>query len=344
MKTVILTLLMFGIIINLHELGHFIFAKLFDVRINEFSFGMGPKLFSKQKNETMYSIRLLPIGGYVAMDGEDGETDETKKLDGRAFCDKKPWQKFLILSAGAGMNIILGFFIILGLTFNMDVLGTNQILKIEENSSISGYLKPQDKILTVNGNRTSSYNDVVFQLLRDEDGVIDVTVLRDNKKMNISSVPFTLESHESGRQIVKLDMIFLGVENSFFKTFDYAFNWTISIIKQVWFSLFDIITGRYGLKEISGPVGTAEIVSQASKIGWSSLFSLLAFITLNVGVFNLLPIPALDGGRLFFLLIEIIFRKPVPQKYEAYVHATGMVLLLGLIAVITVKDIIYLFK
>ncbi len=344
MKTVILTLLMFGIIINLHELGHFIFAKLFDVRVNEFSFGMGPKLFSKQKNETMYSIRLLPIGGYVAMDGEDGETDETKKLDGRAFCDKKPWQKFLILSAGAGMNIIFGFFIILGLTFNMDVLGTNQILKVEENSSISEYLKPQDKILTVNGNRTSSYNDVVFQLLRDEDGVIDVTVLRDNEKMTIESIPFTLEDHENGRQIVKLDMIFLGVQNSFFKTFDYAFNWTISVIKQVWFSLFDIITGRYGLKEISGPVGTAEIVSQASKIGWSSLFSLLAFITLNVGVFNLLPIPALDGGRLFFLLIEIIFRKPVPQKYEAYVHATGMVLLLGLIAVITIKDIIYLFK
>ena len=344
MKTVLFTVLMFGVIINLHELGHFMFAKLFDVRVNEFSFGMGPKLYSKQKNETMYSIRLFPIGGYVAMDGEDGETEETKALDGRAFCDKKPWQRFIILFAGAAMNIILGFIIILVLTFQMKIIGTNQVLKVEEASPVESYIETNDKILKVNGHRTPSYNDVVFQLLRDEDGIIDIVVLRDNQKQAIDGVPFELEEAENGMQMVKLDMVFLGVEHGFFQSIDYAFNWTVSIIKQVWFSLVDIVTGRYGLKELSGPVGTVEVVGKASKIGWSSLFSLFAFITLNVGVFNLLPVPALDGGRLFFLIIEMLRGKPIPQKYEAYVHATGLVLLLGLIGIITIKDVIFLFK
>lgn len=355
-KTIILTLLMFGLIITLHELGHFMFAKLFGVRVNEFAFGMGPKIWSKKKGETRYSIRAFPIGGYVAMDGEDGETEETRILDGRAFCDKKAWQRFLILFAGAAMNIILGFVVLLFLSSQMKLMGTNVVARLEENAPAAQYIQPNDRIIKVNGHSTNSYNDVVFQLVRDEDGIIDIVVEREADPKSMSSqkdkgtiqelknVPFTMVPGEDGRNLIQLDMTFYGVPNTFLGTIRYSANWTVSVVKQVWFSLLDILSGRYGLNEMAGPVGTATVVEQASSQGYQSLLMVLAFITINVGVFNLLPVPALDGGRLFFLLIEIIFRKPVPQKYESYIHAAGMIILLGFIAVVTFNDVLKLIQ
>lgn len=352
MITFIVTLLVFGVIITLHELGHFTCCKLFGVRVNEFSFGMGPKLLSRKKGETTYSVRLLPIGGYVAMEGEDAPQEgETPKGDGRSFIEKKPWQRFCILFAGAAMNIVLGFVLLLFLSSQMELMGTNVVAQTVEGSAVSQYLLPDDRIVSVNGHSTGSYSDVTFQMVRDADGIIDFEVRRgaDPKAffMNtnkgelatLTQVPFTMVDAGEGRKTIQLDLTFYGVPNSFLGTIGYSVNWTVSVVKQVWFSLVDIASGRYGLNEISGPVGTAAVIDQARSYGYESVLLLLAFITINVGVFNLLPIPALDGGRLLFLLIEIVFRKPVPQKYESFIHAAGMILLLGFVAVVTLNDI-----
>ncbi len=357
--TILLTLVVFGVIITLHELGHFLFAKLFGVRVNEFSFGMGPSLWGKQVGETLYSIRAFPVGGYVAMEGEDEDS-----ADGRAFCNKPAWQRFIILAAGAVMNVVLGLLILIALVSRMELLGTNVVADFHEDSVSAQYLQSGDRIVAVNSYNTPGYNDVVFQLIRDEDSVVELEVLRGGdlsmsswerlaagwglndgnlgEKITVT-VPFNTMEYEDGTRTVQLDFVFYGVERTLGNTITYAAQWTISVVKQVWYSLMDILTGRFGLKEISGPVGTATIISEASSKGSDSLLMIVAFITINVGVFNLLPIPALDGGRLFFLLVEILFRRPVPAKYEAYVHAVGLVLMLGLIVVVTFSDIFKIF-
>ena len=349
LKTIILTLLVFGLIIVLHEFGHFIFAKLFKVRVNEFSFGMGPKIFGKRKGETLYSIRAFPIGGYVSMEGEDDagaagtkpQVSDIPQGDSGSVNEKPVWQRFIIFSAGAVMNLLLGLVILTVITANMDLLGTNIVASFRDDSVTSQYLKTEDRIVSVNGHRTASYNDVIFQILRDEDGQIDLTVVRDKQKQTLS-VPFRTISNENGGMNIDLDFMFYGVKGSFSTVVPYAVNWTVSVVKQVWFSLVDIVTGRYGLNDISGPVGTAEIIGEVSSQGMDSFFMLIAFITINVGVFNLLPIPALDGGRILFLIIEGIFRKPVPQKYEGIIHAIGFMLLILLIIVVTFNDILKL--
>lgn len=354
MTTILLTILVFGLIITLHELGHFCLAKLFGVRVNEFSFGMGPKLFGRQKGETMYSIRLLPIGGYVAMEGEDPTDEEgSQPRDGRAFCDKKPWQRFLILSAGAAMNVVLGLFILLFLSSQMELMGTNVVAQTAVGAPVAQHIEPNDRIVKVNGHSTGSYNDVIFQMVRDADGIVDIEVRRGadpkvtvgngkGEPVKLAQVPFVMTDAGDGRKTIQLDLTFYGVPNSFWGTLHYSVNWTVSVVKQVWFSLVDIASGRYGLNEISGPVGTAAVIEQATSYGLESFLLLFAFITINVGVFNLLPIPALDGGRLFFLLIEILFRKPIPAKYETYINAAGMFMLLGFVAVVTLNDILKL--
>jgi regulator of sigma E protease len=360
LKTVLLTILVFGVIITLHELGHFAFCKLFGVRVHEFSFGMGPRLFGWGKGETQYSIRLLPIGGYVAMEGEDEESQ-----DGRAFCNRPPWQRFIILFAGAGMNLLLGL-VLLGIsTGQMELLGTNVVARIEEGAASAAYLQSGDRIIEVNGYNTPCYNDVVFQLIRDEDGVVDLTVQRGGdlsmsgwerflaglgigeknpgERVVLSQVPFEMEDVGGGQRSLKIDFVFYGAEPNLANSVVYTFQWTVSTVKQVWYSLLDIVTGRFGLSQLSGPVGTATVIQQASDQGLRSLVILVAYITINVGVFNLLPIPALDGGRMFFLLVGMLLRRPIPAKYEAYINAAGMILLLAFVGVVTFSDIMKLF-
>lgn len=358
MKTVLLTILIFGIIINLHELGHFFFAKLFGVKVEEFSFGMGPLLFGKKIGETQYSIRLFPIGGFVAMEGEEEDSQ-----DARAFCNRPSWQRLVILAAGASMNILLGLCLLGYTTSQMNLLGTNVVARLTEGTASATYLQPGDRIVKVNGYNTPGYNDVVFQLIRDEDGVVDLTILRGGDltmtrwertlagfgigEKNLGeklalTVPFEMEEIEDGLRTLKIDFIFLGAEKTLGNSVYYTFQQTISTVKQVWYSLLDIVTGRFGLSQLSGPVGTATVIQEASNQGFRSLVMLVAYITINVGVFNLLPIPALDGGRIFFLLVGILFRRPIPQKYEAYINAAGMVLLLFFVGVVTFSDVMKL--
>ncbi len=341
----LVAIIFFGLLISIHELGHFTFAKLFKVKVNEFALGMGPAIFKKKKGETTYALRLLPIGGYVSMEGEDEES-----TDENAFNKKKVWQKFIIVAAGAIMNLILGVVIVATCLSMDELIGTTQIIDFNENAiSQQTGLKEGDILLEIDGKRVFSDMDISFLMSRSDDGVFDMTVRRDGEKVELSGVTFNTQKQD-GYTLITYDFIILGKEPTFFNVVGNAFKQTASIGRLVWLSLFDLVTGRFGLSDLSGPVGTvnvlADVTSSAveSKANLISALTLMAFVSINIGIFNLLPLPALDGGRLFFLFIEGIRRKPINPKYEGYVHGAGLVLLLLLMVVITFNDIVNLIK
>lgn len=341
----LVAILFFGLLISIHELGHFTFAKLFKVKVNEFALGMGPAIFKKKKGDTTYALRLLPIGGYVSMEGEDEES-----TDENAFNRKKVWQKIIIVAAGAIMNLILGVVIVATCLSMEDLIGTNQIHSFEKNAvSQQSGLEVGDQILEINGHRVFSDMDISFLMTRSEDGIYDMTVRRDGEKVELSDVKFET-TVEQGYTLIKYDFIIRGVEPNFLNVVTNAFKQTASIGRLVWLSLFDLVTGKFGLSDLSGPVGTvnilADITSSAveSRANLISALTLMAFVSINIGIFNLLPLPALDGGRLFFLAVEGIRRKPINPKYEGYVHGAGLVLLLLLMVVVTFNDILNLIK
>ncbi len=313
-------------------------AKSFGIKVNEFSMGMGPVLLKRTFGETSYQLRLLPIGGFVSMEGENEQSDE-----GRAFCNKAPWQRIIVLAAGTIMNLILGLALLGILVGGHDLLGTRTIANFAEGAASSQWLQSEDSIVEVNGYSVNGYNDVIFQMMRDQDGNIDFVVLRDGTETEVNGVQFQTQEVVPDVYATVLDFTFYGVPKTIPTSIEYTFNWMVSVVKQVWYSLIDIVTGQYGLNQLSGPVGTSTAIGEAASQGYESLILMMAFITINVGVFNLLPLPALDGGRLLFVLVEIIIRRPVPAKYESMIHATGFVLLMGLVVLITFNDIVRLF-
>ena len=337
---ILLAILFFGVIIALHEFGHFITAKLFGVRVNEYSIGMGPAILKKKKGETQYSLRLLPIGGFVSLEGED-EVSE----DPRAFGNQKAWKRFIVIAAGATLNVILGLLLICvmigvdGETPSKVVSGVSTRMAAEENGVREG-----DKILKINGSRVFSARDLYYGLYRDEDGVFDITLKRGDEKLELTDVAVEYDAEEGF-----CDFVVGAKPAKFYTVLPDAVTETVSMTKLVWLSLLDMIHGHYGLKDLSGPVGTLDIVAQTAseavqQSNYSSIIFILAFITVNIGVVNLLPLPALDGGRLLFIFIEIVARRPVPKKFEAIVHAAGLVLLLALMALITFSDVWKLIK
>ena len=341
----LVAILFFGLLISIHELGHFTFAKLFKVKVNEFALGMGPAIFKKKKGDTTYALRLLPIGGYVSMEGEDEES-----TDENAFNRKKVWQKFIIVAAGAIMNLILGIVIVATCLSMEDLIGTNQIHSFTENA-ISQHtgLKEGDILLEIDGKKVFSDMDISFLMSRSDDGVFDMTVGRDGEKVELSGVTFETQKQD-GYTLIAYDFIILGKEPTVFNVVGTAFKQTASIGRLVWLSLFDLVTGKFGLSDLSGPVGTVNIIADVtssaveSRANLISALTMMAFVSINIGIFNLLPLPALDGGRLFFLFIEGIRRKPINPKYEGYVHGAGLALLLLLMVVVTFNDIVNLIK
>ena len=328
--------LLFLVMIVIHEFGHFIAAKLMGVRVNEFSVGFGPAIFKKQGKETLYALRVVPFGGYCAMEGEDDGSD-----DPRAFCNKSAWRRFIIIVAGAVFNIILGFILVMCILAPAKRFITTTVDGFHEQSRSSEVLMEGDKIVRIGGRRVLSVYDLSYCLSNVEGDTLDMQVMRDGKKTKLT-VPFDTEMID-GINYVKIDF-YLDTEPKTFTTFvSQSFTRTVSYVKVVWFSLIDLLTGKYGISQMSGPVGVTAAIGSAAKTGLSNLLAIIALITINLGVFNLLPVPALDGGRAFFILVEMIFRRPVPKKFEAVVHAAGLVILLGFIAVITVKDIIGFF-
>ena len=380
---ILAAIFVFGIIILVHELGHFLMCKLMGVRVNEFAIGMGPKLLSFGKKETAYTLRLFPIGGFCAMEGEDegaptpsaigGNADRAEEDGGepalpdeeeapaepdpRAFPNKKVWRRILIVVAGAAMNLVLGYVLLVayyGIFTVPDASGKARfsstiIASLPETAvSYQTGLRPGDEIVKIDGKRTVTDSDIVMIMQSDEDGIMDMTVRRavDGKKKTVllKGVQFQLEVGENGKNRLIYDFKVLGIEKTVWSTLVQAGKMEYSVATMIWRSLGDLITGKYGINDLSGPVGTMDIIGDAvaganTSEGMMTLIMLVVMITVNVGIFNLLPLPALDGGRLIFLLFEGIFRRPVPAKYEGMVRFIGLMLLLLLMVVVTFSDI-----
>ncbi len=327
-------ILVFILLIFIHEFGHFIAAKLLGVRVNEFAIGMGPKIVKWGKGETKYSINWLPFGGYCAMEGEDEASS-----DERAFCNKKPWRRFLIVVMGAVFNLILGLVLVAVTLIPQQRFTTTVVDSFHENSVSSQYgLQEGDKIIAVDGRKIFTTYDLSYAFSNIDDGAIDITVKRDGEKVKLKDVKFKSEEIE-GINYLTVDFYVKGKDKTFTSFIGHTFDTAISNCAVVYRSLIDLVTGRYGISAMSGPVGVTVAIGSVAKRSLNDLLQMMALITINLGLFNLLPIPALDGGRLVFILLEMIFRKPVPQKYESIVHAIGMVLLFGLIIIISIKDI-----
>lgn len=342
--TIIIALLLFSLIIFLHEFGHFITAKLFKIKVNEFAIGMGPKLIAFGKGETRYSLRLLPIGGFCAMEGEDEES-----ADPRAFNRQKVWKRIIVVSAGAIMNIILGFVLLIALRAQSSYFLSNTIHSTGAAVTVAdgAELKSGDEIVSINGFRIFCEFDMNYALSQYGNEEMEFVVKRDGQKVVVPGVQvdYSKVTGEEGQYAFYIKELDKNVGT----VITQAAKYTVSIGRIVWVSLADLIRGRYGLDAVSGPVGTVEIIGEAASAGTNFLESLnnllwvMAMIAVNLGIFNLLPIPALDGGRLLFLLIEAIFRRPVPPKYEGWIHAAGFVLLIGFMLIVTFNDVLRLF-
>ena len=334
----LVAVLIFVVLIIIHEFGHFITAKLCGVRVNEFAVGFGPKLFKKKSGETTYAVNLIPLGGYCAMEGED-ETSE----DDRAFCNKSPLKRLLIVAAGAIFNLILGLIIVAIILIPTDVFASTEIAAFDDNalSSQSG-LSVGDKIIEVDGRKIYSTYDLSYAFTGVDDGSIDITVKRNGEKVELNNVKFRSEKMDDISYLT-VDFKVKGIKKTFLSYFEQTVKTTLSYSRVVWFSLVDLITGKYGLSAVSGPVGITAAIGSVAKANLFDILPIMALITINLGIFNLLPLPALDGGRILFILFELIFRKPVPKKYEGFIHAAGLIILLGFMLIITLKDIITLF-
>ena len=336
----LIMVVVFGVLIFIHEFGHFITARLCSVTIKEFAIGMGPKLFSKKskKYDTVYTLRALPIGGFVSMEGEDESSE-----DANAFCNKKIWQRMLIVAAGPILNLVLGFILITVLLVPQKALPSTVIYQFNENAISNQFLMENDKILEVDGTKVHTGYELAYEIMNQGYEPIDVVVERNGEKITLSDVIFpTIEDEASGVLFGDYDFKIFGEKKTFFNLAKHAYFRSLSTIKMVYDSLGGLFSGRFGLDAVSGPVGVTEAVGTAAKSGYENFIHIIAVLTINLGVFNLIPFPALDGGRFLFLLIEGIRRKPINRNIEGYINFVGIMILFGFMIFITCKDILKL--
>ncbi len=350
----LIAILVFGFLIFIHELGHFIAAKLCGVRVNEFSINMGPKLFGWKRGETQYSFRLLPIGGYCAMEGEDEDTG-----DPRAFTAAKWWKRLIILCAGSFMNLLTGFVVVAILFGFFYQIPTSKIVSFEEGSAIAEQgVQVGDEIWTVDGRRTYSSTDFTLLDGRFDPNDTELVVIRNGEKVVFPH--FRMEKREfddgNGGTVLRYGMSFGFAEASVSTVTRFAADECMDFARTVWYGLQDMVGGKVSMKEIGGPakitqimVETGEEVAETNGV-LDAILNILyigALIAVNLAVMNMLPIPALDGGRVLFLLINTVYtaitKKKINPKYEGYVHGGAMILLLAFMAFIFVKDIVEMF-
>jgi len=344
---IVLAILIFAFLIVTHELGHFLMAKRFGVRVEEFSVGMGPAICKKQKGETLYALRWLPIGGYCAMDEDDGESE-----DPRAFVNQAWWKRFLILFCGAAMNFLTGLVLLAFIVPKSPVFLAPTITGFFEGcpyENAEGF-QENDQIWEIDGHRVFFSSDISMLLSRSKSGMHDFVLLRDGEKVTLDDYKFVpVDYQENGQTVPRYGLYFGVKEHGFFAGAAYTWNAARDFVRMVWMGLSDLVTGQVGMKELSGPVGIVQIMNdvgeqaETTSAAIYSLAYLTAFIAVNLAVMNLLPLPALDGGRLLFLVItafvEGVFKKKLDPKYEGYVHAAGFVLLLALMAFVMYNDI-----
>ena len=338
---VVIILLMFTVIVVAHEWGHFITAKKCGILVHEFAVGMGPVLWSKQVGETQYSIRLLPIGGYCRMEEEVGESSSP-----RGMASKKPWQKLLVVSAGAIMNFILAWVLLTGIVSYMGV-SSNVIKDVETNTpAMEAGLQKGDRIIQIDGHKVSQLGDMQPYLAKEEKSYT-LTVKRNGKKMEVPIRTKTLEESKNPRFGFSVELTHFNV----LYNIKMGFNLMVQVIKMVWDSLVGLISGAIGFDNVAGIVGVVDAGSQVwnnsmqtggVQLAVLNMIYLAALLSANLGVMNLLPIPALDGGRIFFVLIEMIRGKAIPTEKEGAVHFIGMVLLMILTVVVLYNDIMRL--
>lgn len=307
--------------------------------MNEFSVGFGPKILSKKCGETVYKLCCVPFGGYCAMEGE-----EEVSGDNRAFCNKRPWRRLIIVAMGAVFNLLFGLLLIAVTLAPEDMFSTTTVAEFHDNAlSMQTGLCIGDNIVEVDDRHIFSTYDLGYAFTNIKDGKIDITVIRNGEKLVLRDVTFNTEV-ENGISYLSLDFYVYGKEKTFGSYISETFKTAASYCAVIYRSLFDLIAGKYGISAVSGPVGITTQIGAVARQSLMDLLPILALISINLGLFNLLPVPALDGGRLVFILFEMIFRKPVPQKYESLVHMAGMVVLLIFIGFVTIKDVVALLN
>lgn len=345
---ILIGILLFEILIISHEWGHFVTAKTFGVKVNEFALGMGPKIFSVQKGETNFSIRMLPFGGFCAMEGED-ETSSSP----RAFNNIKPWKKMIVLASGATMNLIFGFILTLIMTAQSNSFVSTTVSGFAENSvSQACGLQAGDEILKVNGTRIFTPKDISFTILTSDKNSFDFKIRRNGEKTEVKNIEFEKVEKEDGTKAIKIDFKLDKIPKSFLTVIKEAFLDMISTVQITFLSFLGMITGKFSLKDVSGPVGMVSMMGAATSkglevsllAGINNLISIVALIAINLGVMNLLPLPALDGGRIVFALFEQLTGKKVNEKYEGMIHTIGLILLMIFIGLVTFHDVIRIFK
>ncbi len=336
----LIMVLVFGILIFIHEFGHFITARACGVAVKEFAVGMGPTVFSwkSKKYDTKYGLRLLPIGGFVSMVGEDEESE-----DSSAFCNKPVWRRMIIVSAGAVMNLLLGFILMTVIVFAQGNLASTTVAEFEENATSNVHLQVGDEILRVDGTRVHTGNELVYEIMNSGYKPIDLEVRRGQDTILLEDVTFPA-MEESGASFGSYDFKVYGEEVNFQNLMKHSFFRSVSTVKMVYDSLIGLVTGRFGMEAVSGPVGVTKVVGDAAKTGFLNLLYIVSVLSINLGVFNLLPFPALDGGRFLFLVIEGIRRKPINRDVESYVNFIGIMILFAFMIFVTIKDVFKLFS
>ncbi len=343
---IIIGVLLFELIILSHEFGHFICAKKSGVLVHEFALGMGPKIFGFQKGETQYSLRLFPIGGFCKMEGEDEESDSP-----RAFGRAKVWQRMLIVAAGAVMNVLLGLILMCILVVQQPYYASTTIESFHEDSrSATQGLQVGDTIVSLDGYAIYTSRDFSYSLATMKTDSPNIQVIRNGEKVDLGNIKFDT-TETNGQKHIALDFYVEPIYRNVGTVISQTFQQTYSVVRMIWGSLVGLITGQFTMNDVSGPIGAASAITEATSMGLetsfidglNNLIFMLMIISVNLGVFNMLPVPALDGGRFFFLLIEAIFRKPIPSKYEGLVHSIGFIILILFMVVITFKDVFRLF-
>ncbi len=362
--TILAALLVFSAVIAIHEFGHYAVAKLCGIQVNEFSIGMGPALYKKIIGGTQYSLRLLPVGGYVALEGEESpESKQAQQDDSQTAEPDEPenpvppelrtgiplneapiWQRVLVMAAGAFMNFVLGLVVlVIVVATQQDVITSRTIYSIDDGALCGETgLMAGDEIIAVNGRRCFIANDIVYELARTESYQADFTVQRSGTTVELSGVQFDTYEDESGSVHMSIGFKVFGIEKTPATVLKEAWNSELYYGRIVFTSLIDLARGRESINDLSGPVGIVTAIGQAASYGIGDVLELLALITVNLGVFNLLPVPALDGGKILFLVIEAIIRRPVPEKIQNGLTLATFALLFGLMIFATYNDVLRL--
>ena len=344
---ILITALVIGFLTFIHEFGHFFFARLFKVPVLEFAIGMGPKIYSWEgKSGTKYALRAFPIGGFVQMEGEEGTSENPM-----AYNNLNPWKKIVVTIAGPLVNIIFAVIVMFGIVASSSLLGSTVVGEFYETSTSNAQIQVGDEIVKIGNASVHTYEELSYEIMMQGYKALDVTVIRNGERIVLQNVVFpAAQDKQSGVLLGVMDFKIYAVKNpNVLDYLEHAFFRSTNMVKMVFDSLWGMISGRFNLNAMSGPIGMVGTVGEITEVSKENntiapILNLVVLISMNLGIFNLLPIPALDGGRILFHLIDgIAGRKVIKKEIEERITIITMMLLLGFMLLISVKDVIKLF-